>query len=451
MITKEEILKLVSQYITEKHASKKWEAGKDYVRYAGPYYDDKEYVSAISSLLNEWLVLGEDAIKFEKQFPLLLGKKHGIFVNSGSSANLLMFETIKKYYNLPDGTKVICPVASFPSTISPIFSVNFRPVFIDIELNTLNLDLDQLEEAAKSGARILIFAHVLANPPNMDRVMEIVKKYNLIFLEDTCDALNSTYDGKLLGSFGEMSTCSMYPAHHLCTLGEGGFLTCSNPEQEKIARSFREWSRGCFCVGLKANLSIKGTCGCRFSNWLPDLPDEIFDHKYVYDNNRSYNLKPIEIQASVGLEQIKKLPEITRIRKENYKRLLEIFTPYEKYFILPKATDNTDVNWFAFPLTLKDNIPFKRINFTMYLEKHKIQTRNMFGGNLLFQPGYKNVKWYDKTGNYHMTNTNAKKLFPNATKVTTDTLFLGVSPVITSPQLDYVQEQVVNFFKQYEL
>jgi CDP-6-deoxy-D-xylo-4-hexulose-3-dehydrase len=434
----EKILTDIESYIKLKHSSKNWEAGKDWVQYAGPFFDDKEYTAAIKSLLNEWLVLGQDAITFENNFPGLLGKEYGILTNSGSSSNLLMMlaMTSKRLYNLSKGTKVITPIAGFPTTLNPIFQVGFEPVFVDIDLDTLNLNLDQVEEQAKKGAKIITFAHVLGNPPNMDRLMEIVKQYNLILLEDCCDALGSTYNGKPLGSFGELASCSFYPAHHM-TMGEGGFVACNTKIQEIVTRSFREWGRGCYCVGKKANLIKNGSCGNRFSNWLPELPDEIFDHKYVYDEI-GYNLKPIELQASIGLEQMKKLPEIHRRRKENHSRLVNIFKPYEEFFILPKATVLSDPSWFAFAVTIKDNSKFKRKDIVDCLESNKIQTRPYFAGNIMLQPAYNGL--IDK--NEVITK------YPNARKITTDTFFLGTSPVITSIQLDYVETTVQNFFKK---
>lgn len=449
MATKEEILRLVAEFMSEKLAAKTWTPGKDWVQYAGQTFDYNEYVGAVNTLLNEWLVLGEDAVKFEKRFPKLLGKDHGIVTNSGSSANLLMMQTAIKFFGLKKGTRVIVPVAGFPTTVNPIIQSGLIPVFVDIELDTLNLNLDQLEDAAKAGAQVITFAHVLGNPPNMDRVMQIVKGYRLIFLEDCCDALGSTYHGVPVGRDGDMATCSFYPAHHM-TMGEGGFVACNNEELEKIARSFREWGRGCYCVGRKANLSTKGSCGCRFSKWLPSVPDEIFDHKYIYDNI-GYNLKPIELQCSIGLAQINKLPDIHAARRASHKRLSEIFSPYERFFHFHKATPNSDPSWFAFPLTVKTGAPFKRSQFTEYMENNKIQTRNYFGGNLLLQPAYKElVNSHSARGWNGGGIADPKALFPVATKVTTDTFFLGTSPVITSIQLDYVNETVQKFFKQYE-
>jgi len=407
-----------------------------------------EYLRAMNTLLDEWLVLGKDAISFEKRFPPLLGKSHGVVVNSGSSANLIMIAAMALKY--AKKCKVIVPVAGFPTTVNPIIQAGYTPVFVDIELDTLNLNLDQVEAAAET-SDFITFAHVLGNPPNMDKVMEIVKRHNLTLLEDCCDALGSTYNGKPLGSFGRFSTCSFYPAHHI-TMGEGGFVACNDLADEKIIRSIREWGRSCYCIGQKANLSTKGTCGCRFKEWLPSLPGEIFDHKYVYETI-GYNLKPIELQCSMGLAQLDKVPEIIAKRKANHTRLMEIFTPYEEYFHFHKATPNSDPAWFAFPITVRTGAPFKRSQFTRYMEDHKIQTRNYFGGNLLLQPAYQNIEWEmaprTYPGVYVHEPPSAKDFFPVATKVTTDTLFLGTSPVITSEQLDYVEETVQNFFKQY--
>jgi len=435
MSTKEEIFKLVKQYISEQKALKNWTPGKDWVQYAGPYFNDDEYLSSIETILDGWLVLGKKGITFENEFPKLLGKSHGVLTNSGSSSNLIMMSALasKRLYNFKKGTKVITPIAGFPTTINPIFQLGFEPLFVDIDLDTLNLNLEQVEDQAKKGAKVITFAHVLGNPPNMDELMRIIKQYDLILLEDCCDALGSTYNGKPLGGFGEFASCSFYPAHHI-TMGEGGFVACNTHQQEIVARSFREWGRGCYCVGMKAGLLKNGSCGNRFSNWLPSLPDEVFDHKYVYDEI-GYNLKPIEVQAAMGNEQMKKLPEIGAIRRANHQRLANIFKPYEEFFVIPTATTNSDPNWFAFALTIKDNAPFKRSEIVDYLESNKIQTRPYFAGNIMLQPAYDGI----------MPSEDVIKLYPNARKVTTDTFFLGTSPVITTAQLDYIESTVQNF------
>ena len=437
----EDILLLVSEYIDAKHREKTWIPGKDWVQYAGPYFSSAEYVSAVKSLLGEWLVLGADAIKFEAKFPKLLGKEYGILTNSGSSANLLMMLalTSKRGLNLPKGTKVITPIAGFPTTLNPIFQVGFEPVFVDIELDTLNLNLDQVESACQldSDIKVITFAHVLGNPPNMDKLMEIVKKYNLILLEDCCDALGSTYDGKPLGSFGKISSCSFYPAHHM-TMGEGGFVSVNNLEDERIIRSFRDWGRGCYCVG-KQNLLECGACNNRFSNWVPAIQDELFDHKYVYEEI-GYNFKPIELQASMGLVQMNKLEEIGKLRRNNYKYLLDIFSKYSKYFHLHLAQPKSDPDWFAFPITIKDNMPFRRSDICKFFESNKIQTRPYFAGNIMLQPAYSGM----------MDIAELIQRFPVSRKVTTDTFFLGTSPVITKEKIDYIEFILDEFMSKYE-
>ena len=434
----EDILKLIREYASKNLTKKKWEPGKDLVHYAGNYFNEDEYVAAVKSLLGGFLVLNNEAVKFERAFPKHLGKKYGLLTNSGSSANLLMmaYLTSKRGHNLPKGTKVITPIAGFPTTVNPLLQVGFTPIFVDIELETLNLDLDKVEEVCKQhpDAKVITFAHVLGNPPNMDRLMEIVDKYKLILLEDCCDGLGSTYDGKKLGSFGELASCSFYPAHHI-TIGEGGFVACNSMEAERIIRSFREWGRGCYCVG-KANQLECGTCGIRYNNWLPSLPNELFDHKYVYEEI-GYNLKPIELQAAMGNVQITKLEEIGRLRRKNYKRLYEIFEPYKDKVILHDAQPKSDPDWFAFPITIKDNAGFKRSDICQFLESNKIQTRPYFAGNLMLQPAYAGMMDSDEVVNK----------YPVARKVTTDTFFLGTSPVITDEQIDYIKVIVDNFFK----
>jgi CDP-6-deoxy-D-xylo-4-hexulose-3-dehydrase len=436
-----EILLHIKQFIEEKQKQKTWVAGKDFVNYAGPYFDSDEIVSAAESLLGGWLVMGDKSLKFERQFPRQFGKENGILTNSGSSSNLLMMASLtsKRGYNMPKGTKVLMPIAGFPTTLNPTLQVGFEPVFVDIELETLNLNLDQVEQKLKENPdiRVITFAHVLGNPPNMDRLMDLVKKYDLLLLEDCCDALGSTYDSKPLGSFGIMASCSFYPAHHM-TMGEGGYVACDTYEQEIILRSLREWGRGCYCVGPEANKLKCGTCGKRFQEWIPTMPGEIFDHKYVYDEI-GYNLKPIEIQGAMGLVQLEKLDEIHSLRRRNYKLLFEIYEKYEEFFHLPRAQDKSDPSWFAFPLTIRENAPFKRAEIVDYLEENLIQTRPYFAGNIMLQPAYSHI----------MDPKQAKENYPVATMTMTNTYFHGTSPVITSEQIDYIGTIVDGFMSLY--
>lgn len=431
---KNELLQLIANFIDNEPA-KVWRPGKDHVHYAGPYFDKQELTRAISTLLDGWLVLGAEAYKAEQKLSKLFGKKYGLLTNSGSSSNLLMMSALKskRYLNLPDNTKVLTPIAGFPTTINPIFQCNFKPIFVDISLDGLNLNLDEVEKTLKldPDIRVITFAHVLGNPPNMDRLMDLVNEYNLILLEDCCDALGSSYKGKALGSFGAIASCSFYPAHHI-TCGEGGFISCNDEQLDKVIRSLRDWGRGCFCHG-KQNISECGACNRRFSEWLPSIPGEVFDHKYVYEEV-GYNLKPIEVQASMLLAQIEKLSTIKNLRVKNYNLLFDIFSQYEDYFILPVAQKFSDVNWFAFPITIKDNSPFKRSDLCQFLESNKIQTRPYFAGNILMQPAYNHL-----IGDLNLND------FPVAKKVTLDTFFLGTSPVISEEQISYIGEILQNF------
>jgi CDP-6-deoxy-D-xylo-4-hexulose-3-dehydrase len=418
---------------------KKWVPGKDLVHYSGQYFTADEYIAAMVSILDDYIVLHKEGARFERNFPNKLGKGYGILTNSGSSANLLMMEFLKSLNGLalPKGSKILTPVAGFPTTINPIIQTGFTPVFVDIELDTLNLDLDKVEEALKTDPNIkaIFFAHVLGNPPDMDRLIDLAYKYDVLIIEDCCDALGSIYKGRVLGSFGRLASCSFYPAHHI-TMGEGGFVAAKLESDAKVLRSLRDWGRDCYCQG-KANAGENGVCRRRFGDWLPDLPDEKFDHKYVY-SEIGYNLKPIEVQAAIGNIQLGKLDEIIQIRKRNYNLLLKIFKQYEDKFIIHRATEHSDPAWFAFPLTVKKDAGFSRYDFVKFLEENKIQTRQFFGGNILLQPAYRH-----KYGGF-----GAKEQFPNATYATINTFFLGTSPVITEEQIEYISKIVNRFFEK---
>jgi CDP-6-deoxy-D-xylo-4-hexulose-3-dehydrase len=436
-----EILDLVKQHIEEKQANRTWVAGKDFVNYAGAYYNADEFMAGIKSLLGGWLAMGDSGLRFEREFPKQFNRTKGIVTNSGSSSNLLMMSalTSKRGHNFPKGTKVLMPIAGFPTTLNPTLQVGFVPVFVDIELDTLNLDINQCERVLEQNPdiKIITFAHVLGNSPNMDQLMELVKKYNLILLEDCCDALGSTYDGQPLGSFGLMASCSFYPAHHI-TMGEGGFVATNDANYDVILRSFREWGRGCYCVGPEANKLKCGTCGTRFHEWIPELPGEIFDHKYVYDEI-GYNLKPIEMQCAMGLQQLKKLPEIHSLRRRNYQLLFNIYEKYEEFFHLPRPQDKADPSWFAFPITIRKGAPFTRTDLVDYLEENLIQTRPYFAGNIMLQPAYSHL----------MNPADARDNYPNATYAMTHSYFHGTSPVITPEQIAYIGEKVDGFMSLF--
>jgi CDP-6-deoxy-D-xylo-4-hexulose-3-dehydrase len=441
---KQDILDSVRNFIKEKQDAKVWQKGEDWIQYSGPYFDGDEYVSAIETLLDSWFILGEKGRLFEKKFAPLLGKSDGIIVNSGSSANLLMVSLLKtkRGGSLPAGSKFITPVVCFPTTINPIIQNGYQPVFVDVELPNLNLNLDQveklLEEDINKEIKGIIFAHVLGSPPDMDRLMSIVEKYELIFLEDCCDALGSTWDGKFLGSFGRISTCSFFPAHHMTT-GEGGFVACNIPKHRMALASLRDWGRACYCNTIKpGNVTCGTACGMRNNTWFKNYPEITYDHRYVFEEV-GYNLKPTEMQAAIGLSQIDKLDYMHKRRKHNFGKLYEIFSKYENYFYLPKALDKADVSWFGFLLTLKDNVNFSKNDLVDFLEEHRIQTRSYFTGNALFHPAYSELPILE-----HYTDPATQ--FPVATKTTRDTFFLGVYPGITDAQMEYIGEVVDKFF-----
>ena len=438
-----QILNLVDEYIKDKRSKEDWKPGEDWLPYSGPLLDGNEYKAAVKSLLSEWLIFGEISRDFELQFPKYMGCKYGALTNSGSSANLLMMSVLKskKLFDLKPGTKFITPVVGFPTTINPIIQNGFEPVFVDVHLPDINLDLDEVERVLEEDSEIkgLIYAHTLGNPPDLDRLMGLVEKYNLIFLEDNCDALGSYYDGKKLGSFGLMFSCSFFPAHHM-TMGEGGFVATNSIKVQKLLSSFRDWGRACYCNTKKpGDVTCATACGQRFRNWLPQAPDVIYDHRYVFDEI-GYNLKPIELQAAMGLEQIKKLDWFDNARRENHKKLFDIFKPYEKYFHLPVATPKSDPNWFAFLLTLREDAPFEKQDLVWHLESDKIQTRSFFSGNILYHPGYEELaSQYD----------NLQERFPVAHQVTRSSFFLGTYAGITDKKLNYIKTSVDKFMEKF--
>ena len=436
----DELIKDCLEYINENRPQSDW------VSYSGPILDDDEYTAALKVILEDWsknwLIFGKKAREFELEFPKYLGTKFGSYTNSGSSANLLAISSLtsKSGFNLPKGSKVLTPVVCFPTTLNPIIQSGLKPVFVDVTLPDLNLDLDQTEEILKNDPEIraIVFAHVLGNPPDMDRVMRLTEQYDLVFIEDACDALGSFYDGEKLGSFGHISTCSFFPAHHMTT-GEGGFVATNRSKLRKSIASLRDWGRACYCNTSKPGSVIDGTaCGNRFKNWLVGMPDATYDHRYVFDEI-GYNLKPLDIQAAIGLEQLKKLPFLEASRRKNFDKLQEIFKKYEDYFYLPKATEKSDPCWFAYLLTVKKDSPFTRQQFVDFMEENKIQTRSYFSGNILAHPGYNHLA--DEYG-------DIQKEFPIATYSTINSFFLGTYAGINDEKMAYIGKIVDKFFEE---
>lgn len=408
--------------------------GKSRINYAGRFFDEKEMAALIDCALDLWLTLGTKGKEFTDNFQNYLGVKHCITTNSGSSSNLIALSTLcsKNIKNpLKPGDEVITTAVTFPTTLNPIIQNNLIPVFIDIEGDTYNIDAEKIEEAITDKTRVIMFAHTLGNPANMYKIMEIAKKYNLYVVEDTCDALDSTYDGKFCGTFGDLSTFSFYAAHHI-TMGEGGAVCTNSNELYINALSIRDWGRACFCeTGEKRP---QGACGHRFDQKFEGLPDG-YDHKYVY-SNIGYNLKPLDLQCAIGIEQLKKLPMFTAIRKKNFNILYNCLKKYEDKLILPRSLPKANPSWFAFPLTVREKSGFTKKDIVTYLEKRLIETRMLFAGNILNQPGYKDIK-YKISGD-----------LKNSDNVLLNTFFLGLYPGLSEEKLEYVTECIDDFFNQ---
>jgi CDP-6-deoxy-D-xylo-4-hexulose-3-dehydrase len=430
---KSEILNLVEKYIGSK--IDKFEEGVTTVQYSGPTIDYAEYRAVIETVLEGWLGFSKKASDFEKKMVGYLGKRYGIYVNSGSSANLIALETMKEIHCADmSRNKIIVPASSFPTTVNPVVQLGFEPVFVDINLSSYDPVDEQVMDALEDSSVIgMIFAHSLGIPTvNTKKYFEILKDRGGFLIEDCCDSLGSTYEnGDLVGTYCDVATTSFYAAHHITT-GEGGFAAFNSKRAEIIARSYRDWGRGCFCDGENA-LSKVGACKNRFSDWLDN--GVITDHRYVYDRI-GYNLKPLELQAAMGLEQLKKIDFLVKRRKENFAILDGQMKKYESYFILPKAKDGTDPSWFAYPITVRDEAPFLRHDIVKFLEDHKIQTRNFFAGNLLEHPAYRKKKFVTK---YALVNSS---------KITNQTFMIGVYPGITEEMYRYIFRIFEMFFRQ---
>ena len=411
----------------------KFISGKTYIPASGKVFDEKEINNAIEAARDGWWTEGRFAKKFETAFRKFMGVKYVSLVNSGSSANLLAVAALtsdvfgKK--KLKPGDEFITTPVAFPTTVNPGILYALKPVFIDVKLNTLNIDADKIEKAITKKTKLIILAHTLGKPFNLDKIMKLVKKYNLWLIEDCCDALGSKYNNQLLGTFGDIATFSFYPAHQI-TMGEGGAIITNNSLIHRSIRQFRDWGRDCWCDTGKDN-----TCGKRFDWQLGDLPFG-YDHKYIF-SQIGYNLKLTDFQPAIGLAQLKKLPYFIKKRKENYQKLYNFFKQYGKYFLLLKTSPKEDPCWFGFPVIVRENAPFTRNKLTQYLEKNKIGTRNVFSGNLVRHPAYKNVdcKIIGKL-------TNADKVMNNA-------FWIGVFPGIGDKQIEYIKEKIRIFFTSF--
>ena len=424
-----QILALVVQFYQAAWPEKQFVPGEMPVPVSGRVFDADDLVHLVDASLDFWLTAGRYASQFEREFARLLGVRHAILCNSGSSANLLALSVLTSpklgERRLQPGDEVITVAAGFPTTVNPIIQNNLVPVFLDVELGTYNVDARYLEEAIGPRTRAIMLAHTLGNPFNLDTVLDVSRRHDLWLIEDNCDALGSTYKGKLTGTFGDLATASFYPAHHI-TMGEGGCVLTNRPKLKVIIQSFRDWGRDCWCEPGKDN-----TCGKRFEWQLGDLPYG-YDHKYIY-SHIGYNLKLTDMQAAVGVAQLKKLPRFIEARKRNWQLLYEGLKPFEEFLILPQPTPGSDPSWFGFVITVRPEAPFTRNDIVRHLESHRIATRLLFGGNLTRQPAYLDVS-HRIVGDLTSTDTVMSQAF-----------WVGVYPGLTEPMINYVIEAFEQF------
>lgn len=419
---REEIIDKIKEWYELKITPGEFIPGKTQISYGGRVYGKKEIINLVDASLDFWLTAGRFAKRFEKEFSEFLGVKYCLLANSGSSANLLAVSALTspllKKKQLKPGDEVITTACGFPTTLNPIIQNNLMPVFIDVELGTYNIDVKKIEKAITKKTKAIVVPHTLGNPVNIDKILQIVKKYNLWFIEDNSDSLGSKYRAKYTGTFGHISTCSFYPPH-MITMGEGGAVLTNDPLLKQIILSFRDWGRDCWCRPGHDN-----TCGKRFFQQHGRLPFG-YDHKYVY-SHIGYNLKITDMQAAVGVAQLHKLPKFMKARKRNFGYLYSRLKKYKDFFVLPEPTKYSQPCWFGFPLIIKKEAPFTRNYTVLYLEKNKIATRLLFGGNLTKQPAYDNIK-YKVYGTLKNTNLVMNNLF-----------WIGVYPGIKKPQLEYI-------------
>lgn len=429
---KQEILEKVKEYYEVAHKDKEFVEGESKISFAGRVYDEKELVNLVDSSLDFWLTAGRYADEFEKDFAKYMEQKYSIIVNSGSSANLVAFSTLTSEKlgdkRLKKGDEVITVAAGFPTTVNPIIQNGMVPVFVDVELGTYNIKVSELEKAVSDKTRAVMIAHTLGNPFDLKAVKEFCDKYNLFLIEDCCDAVGSKYDGKMVGTFGDLATVSFYPAHHI-TMGEGGGVLTSNLLLNRIATSFRDWGRDCYCDPGKDN-----TCGARFKMQFGKLPFG-YDHKYVY-SHIGYNLKVTDMQAAIGVAQLKKIDYIVEARKNNFKKLWKGLEKFQDYLILPVATENSDPSWFGFPITVKENDKFTKNEIVEYIENAKILTRQLFAGNMTKQPAF--------------LNTECRIIgdLANTDYIMNNTFFIGVYAKIGEKEMNYIIKTFERFFEK---
>ena len=428
-----EIMQKVAEYYVIEHSDQEFIPGKSRVQYAGRVFDERDMNMMVASVLDFWLTAGPYAKQFELELGKFLGVSEIIPVNSGSSANLVAVTALcsrkRGEQRLVPGDEVIVPATSFPTTVAPLVQNRLTPVFVDCGIADYNLDINQVQAAISSRTRAIMFAHTLGNPADMDAIMQIVNEHNLILIEDVCDALGSTYDGRMLGTFGDIATLSFYPAHHI-TLGEGGAVFTRSHSLARIARSVRDWGRDCWC---EYENPTDGKCGRRFEREIPGIAG-YYDHRY-YFTEIGYNLKLTDPQAALGLAQLEKLPDFIDVRKRNFMRLYSGLEQWQDYLTLPRWHKKSDPSWFAFPITVRQDAPFGRKEIIRYLEDNNIETRMLFAGNVLRQPGFSEI------------DCRIIGELPVSDHVMQSTFFVGVYPGLNNKQIDYMLDIFTSFMQ----
>ena len=432
-----QILALVAEYYAAAFGPREFIPGKTPVPVSGRVFDATDLQYLVEAGLDFWLTTGRFAAQFEREFAQVFGLRHAMLVNSGSSANLLALSCLTSpQLPLPPtgsgaggalrpGDEVITVAAGFPTTVNPIYQNRLTPVFVDVTIPTYNVDVTQLEQALSAHTRAVILAHTLGNPFDLSAVKAFVEKHDLWLIEDCCDAVGATYQGQSVGTFGDLATTSFYPAHHI-TMGEGGCVLTDDPKLKKLVESFRDWGRDCWCDPGKDN-----TCGKRFDWQLGDLPYG-YDHKYTY-SHIGYNLKATDMQAAVGVAQLRKLPSFIEARRRNFQTLWEGLRELEEFFIPPQATPGSQPSWFGFPLAVRPEAPFTREQVVRHLEAHKIGTRLLFGGNLVRQPAYQDLP-HRVVGDLSNSDFVMNRVF-----------WIGVYPGLSPEMLGYMIETLRTF------
>lgn len=439
---KNKILQLTKEYYAETHGiPKRFVAGETFVNYGGRYFDEMEMVNLVDSSLDFWLTAGPWATKFEKAFAQWLGVRYCSLTNSGSSANLLAFSALTSPElgdrQIKRGDEVITVACGFPTTVTPCLQYGAVPVFVDVTVPQYNIDVNKLEDALSDKTKAVMIAHSLGNPFDLKAVKRFCDKHNLWLVEDNCDALGSTVeiDGEIrkTGTVGDIGTSSFYPPHHM-TMGEGGAAYTNNPLLHRLVNSFRDWGRDCWCLG-----GVDNTCGCRFTKQFGQLPVG-YDHKYVY-SHFGYNLKVTDMQAAIGCAQLEKLDSIVDARRRNFKILHDGLkgTPW---LILPQPLPGSDPSWFGFLISVSPEAPFSRNDLAKHLENHKIQTRNLFAGNLLKHPAFDQLR--QQPGSYRVVGS-----LDNTDFIMNNTLWIGVYPGMTHEMLGYMIECIKEFVSRY--